>query len=417
MVDPAARRSEIESLAETLARDAGAQVHPDPELMAEHVELVEWPGLLAGSFNPEYLELPPEVVVTTLRYHQKCLVLEDAEGALRPGFIAVADRKDDPEGLIRQGNEWVIGARLADAEFFFNEDRKRAMADMVPGLERLEFHRVLGSLADKADRVGRLAATTADTMESDVDREVLKAAAPLAKADLLTNMVGEFPELQGVVGGHYLRLEGASRDLWTAVRDHYQPVGFDGTSPESEIGRLLGVADRLDTVAGLFAVGERPSGSKDPFGLRRAAQGAVKIVIESGWDLDLDSGDRSGGQTGGGALDRRSRRSRGRGDRLRGRPGPPLVDGRGGCFGRYSRCGHGGGLVQPAERRGPSRGPGAGSRSGQFPESRPRIQTGAQYHRGSTRRQRRSGAFRAARGTGAPRSNRGFSRRARRTPS
>jgi glycyl-tRNA synthetase beta chain len=289
VVDPAVRRRDIEALAVRLADEAGVQVHPDRELMSEHVELVEWPGLLAGSFNPDYLELPPEVVVTTLRYHQKCLVLEDAAGALQPGFIAVADRKDDPEGLIRQGNEWVIGARLADAEFFFNEDRKSSMADVVPGLERLEFHRVLGSLADKAARVGRLAEIIADLIGSDVDREVLKAASHLSKADLLTHMVGEFPELQGVIGGHYLRLEGASRDLWTAVRDHYQPVGFDGAIPESEIGRLLGLADRLETVSGLFAVGERPSGSKDPFGLRRAAQGAVKIVIDSGWGLDLEA--------------------------------------------------------------------------------------------------------------------------------
>lgn len=289
VVDQVRRRRDIEARAEAVADAAGAQVHPDPELMAEHVELVEWPGLLGGSFNADFLELPPEVVVTTLRYHQKCLVLENAEGELQPGFIAVADRKDDPEGLVRQGNEWVIGARLADARFFFNEDRKTVMADLVPGLERLEFHRVLGSLADKAARVGRLAGIIADWIESDVDREVLRAAAPLAKADLLTHMVGEFPELQGVMGGHYLRLEGASRDLWTAVRDHYSPVGFDGTSPESELGRLLGVADRLDTVAGLFAVGERPSGSKDPFGLRRAAQGAVKIVIDGGWRLDLES--------------------------------------------------------------------------------------------------------------------------------
>ena len=289
VVEPAARRRALEALAEALAKATGARVHHDPELMAEHVELVEWPGLLAGSFNESFLDLPPEVVVTTLRYHQKCLVLENAEGVLQPAFLAVADRRDDPEGLIRQGNEWVIGARLADAGFFFAEDRKLTMAEHGSGLGRLEFHRVLGSLGDKAARVGALAATIADLVNAEVDRDVLRAAAQLAKTDLLTNMVGEFPELQGVMGGHYLRLEGASRDLWTAVREHYQPVGFDGVVPESEIGKLLGIADRLDTVAGLFAVGERPSGSKDPFGLRRAAQGAVKIVVESGWDLDFDA--------------------------------------------------------------------------------------------------------------------------------
>jgi glycyl-tRNA synthetase beta chain len=284
MVDPTDRRKRLETLAEELAKDAGAKVHPDPGLMAEHVELVEWPGLVAGAFEAGYLELPPEVVVTTLRHHQKCLVLEDADGGLQPGFIAVIDRRDDPEGLVRQGNEWVIGARLADAEFFFAEDCRTRLAEIVLGLERLEFHRILGSLEDKAARVGELAAILAD---GAVDPDELRLAARLAKADLLTHMVGEFPELQGIMGGHYLRLEDADDALWTAVRDHYRPVGFDGPVPDSAIGRLLGVADRLDTVAGLFAVGERPSGSKDPFGLRRAAQGAVKIVAESGWDLDL----------------------------------------------------------------------------------------------------------------------------------
>jgi glycyl-tRNA synthetase beta chain len=288
VVGPAERRRILDELARELAEGAGARVHPDPELVAEHVELVEWPGLIAGAFDVRFLELPPEVVITTLRHHQKCLILENHDnGGLENAFIGVVDRRDDPEGLIRQGNEWVIGARLADAGFFFAEDRKRQLADLVPGLERLEFHRVLGSLADKAARVGELAVTIADAVGAEVDREVLRSAAALAKADLLTHMVGEFPELQGVMGGHYLRLEGASQDLWTAVRDHYRPVGFDGALPESEIGRILGVADRLDTVAGLFAVGERPSGSKDPFGLRRAAQGAVKILALSGWEIDL----------------------------------------------------------------------------------------------------------------------------------
>ena len=288
-IDQAARRREIEVLAEKLASAASARVHPDPRLMAEHVELVEWPGLLAGSFDDRYLELPAEVVVTTLRYHQKCLILEDETGALKPHFIAVADRRDDPEGLVLQGNEWVIGARLADAEFFFKEDRKRKLSDLVPDLERLEFHRVLGSLEDKAARVAEIAVILADAIGSDVGRDALRGAARLAKADLLTNMVVEFPELQGIMGGHYLRLEGEAEELWTAVRDHYLPVGFDGAAPQSETGRLIGVADRLDTVAGLFAIGAQPTGSKDPFGLRRAAQGAVKIVADSGWPRDMDA--------------------------------------------------------------------------------------------------------------------------------
>jgi glycyl-tRNA synthetase beta chain len=289
VVDPGERRTRLDELANTLASDAGARVHADDELLGEHVELVEWPGLIAGSFDRRFLELPPEVVVTTLRHHQKCFVLENDDGQLEPGFIAVVDRRDDPEGYVSQGNEWVIGARLADAAFFFTEDRKKRLEDLVPGLARLEFHRLLGTLEDKAARVGELAVQLAEAIGIDADADVLRSAARLAKADLLTHMVGEFPELQGVMGGHYLRLEGASDGLCTAVRDHYQPVGFEGGVPSSVIGRLLGVADRLDTVAGLFAVGERPSGSRDPFGLRRAAQGVVKIVAVAGWDLDLET--------------------------------------------------------------------------------------------------------------------------------
>ncbi len=287
VVDPAERRQALEARAAALAEDAGCRVHPDPELVAEHVELVEHPGLVAGTFDPAFLELPPEVVVTTLRHHQKCLVLEDDDGGLAPRFLAVVDRTDDPEGLIRQGNEWVIGARLADARFFVAEDRKRSLAELVPRLGRLEFHRKLGSLADKAERVGALAAKLSGWLGGGAGAEQLIRIAGLAKADLVTNMVGEFPELQGVMGGHYLRLEGEPEAVWTAARDHYTPSGFDGPVPVSLEGKLVGAADRLDTLAALFAVGEKPTGSKDPFGLRRAAQGVVKIFADSGWGADL----------------------------------------------------------------------------------------------------------------------------------
>jgi glycyl-tRNA synthetase beta chain len=285
MVDPDERRSTLEERAAALAAEAGCRVHDDPKLVAEHVELVEWPGLIRGEIEARFLELPPEVVVSTLREHQKCLILENEAGELQTHFLAVIDRSDDPEGLIRTGNEWVIGARLADAGFFFAEDCKQPLEASIPGLERVEWHRVLGSLEDKAERVAALARFVADALGTD-DPAIARAAR-LVKADLVTNMVGEFSELQGVMGGHYLRLEGADEALWTAARDHYVPVGFDGPLPASDLGRFLGLADRLDTVAGLFAVGEKPSGSKDPFGLRRACQGAVRIVAESQWDVDL----------------------------------------------------------------------------------------------------------------------------------
>jgi glycyl-tRNA synthetase beta chain len=287
LVDHADRREAFRRRADELVAEVGCEVHPDEALVAEHVELVEYPGLLLGAFHESFLTLPDEVVITTLRYHQKCLVLERPGGGLASYFLAVVDRRDDPEGLVRQGNEWVIGARLADARFFFDEDRKCRLEDQVPGLEGFEFHRKLGSVAQKAGRVADLAVYLAAAAESEVPADELRRAAPLVKVDLLTHMVGEFPELQGVMGGHYLRLAEEPEELWTAARDHYKPVGFEGELPSSVIGRLIAAADRLDTLAGLYAVGELPSGSRDPHGLRRAAQGLVRIVAESAWELDL----------------------------------------------------------------------------------------------------------------------------------
>ncbi len=289
LVDPRARAAALEQRASELAAEVGCLVHPDPELVAEHVELVEHPELVRGAIEERFLELPPEVVVTTLRHHQKCLILEWEDGSLAPYFLAVIDRPDDPEGLIRQGNEWVIRARLADASFFFAEDRKQVLETSVPSLARVEFHRTLGSVADKAARAAELATAIADSAGLELDAAEIRRAAPLMKADLVTNMVGEFPELQGIVGGHYLRLDGESEALWSAARDHYRPAGFEDAVPASDLGRVLAAGDRLDTLAGLFVVGEIPSGSRDPFALRRAAQGLVRLVMEGGWLVDFES--------------------------------------------------------------------------------------------------------------------------------
>lgn len=278
VVDQEERRRRLAARVEALAAEVGCMVRPDPSLMDEHVELVEQPGVVRGSIAERFLALPEEVLVTTLRHHQKCLVLE-RQGRVAPFFLAVCDRADDPAGHVVQGNEWVAGARLADAEFFFQQDRRKRLEAYRDGLARVVFHQRVGSFEEKTARLARLAATLADSQGVEA-RDAALRAANLAKADLVTAMVGEFPELQGVVGGIYARLDGEADPIWQAIADQYQPAGLEGSIPRGAVGAVMGVADRLDTLAALFAAGEIPTGSKDPFALRRAALGAVKICAE-----------------------------------------------------------------------------------------------------------------------------------------
>jgi glycyl-tRNA synthetase beta chain len=279
IVDQEVRRARLAAAIEALAAEVGCQVRPDAALVAEHVELVEYPGVARGGLAERFLALPEEVLVTTLRHHQKCLVLE-REGRVAPFFLAVADRPDDPEGHVVRGNEWVAGARLADAEFFFQQDRRKSLADHGAGLDRLVFHQKVGSFAQKTEAVVQLAESLARQQEEGLVESVRRAAR-LAKADLVTAMVGEFPELQGIVGGIYAQLDGESEAVWQAIADQYRPAGLEGPIPRGVVGAILGVADRLDTLAALFAAGEVPTGSKDPFALRRAALAVVKICAEA----------------------------------------------------------------------------------------------------------------------------------------
>ncbi len=279
VVDQEGRRARLAAAIEALAAEVGCQVRPDPPLVAEHVELVEYPGVVRGVLAERFLALPEEVLVTALRHHQKCLVLE-RDGRVAPFFLAVADRPDDPEGHVVRGNEWVAGARLADAEFFFQQDRRRRLAEHASGLERLVFHQKAGSFAQKTEVIGQLGEALARRQAEGL-AEPVRRAARLAKADLVTAMVGEFPELQGVVGGIYARLDGEEEAVWQAIADQYRPAGLEGPVPRGMVGAILGVADRLDTLAALFAAGEVPTGSKDPFALRRAALAVVKICAET----------------------------------------------------------------------------------------------------------------------------------------
>lgn len=286
VVDPGERRQALGATAASLAAQVGCVVRRDEALVAEHVDLLEYPGLVRGAIPVSALVLPEEVLVTTLRHHQKCLVLE-SEGHVAPHFLAVMDRADDPRGLVREGNEWVVGARLADAAFFFAQDRRRPLADHARGLARVQFHQKLGSYAEKAGAVVALARWLAAAGGAAVGPEEVEAAATLARADLVTGMVGEFPELQGVMGGIYARLDGHPEAVWRAIYDHYRPAGLEGELPVGVLGAVVGVADRLDTLAGMFAVGEIPSGSKDPFALRRAALAVIRLSAEMPLAIDL----------------------------------------------------------------------------------------------------------------------------------
>jgi len=286
VLDPEERRRTIEGCAGSLAAEVGCEVRPDPALLAEMAELVECPGLLRGEIAGRFLDLPDEVLVTTLRHHQKCLVLV-RDGAVAPYFLAVCDRPDDPEGHVRRGNEWVAGARLADAAFFFSQDRKKPFASRREALAKVMFHQKVGTFAQKSKAVEALAGSLAEAAELGLAPELIAHACSLLKLDLTTSMVGEFPELQGVIGGIYARLGGEPEEVWHAVADQYVPVGLEGALPRGPLAAIVGVADRLDTLAGMFGAGEIPSGSKDPFALRRAALAVVRIAAEAPLRCDL----------------------------------------------------------------------------------------------------------------------------------
>jgi glycyl-tRNA synthetase beta chain len=284
------RRDLLKQQLDALAAEVGGRVVADAELLDTLAEIVEFPKIVRGDFPADFLELPKEVLVTSLREHQKSFCIENAEGTLLPFFLAAANRPiesgSEAEMLVASGNEWVLKARLYDARFFFAEDRKHPLSDRLEKLKALTFQRELGSYHDKTGRVVALTkalATKLSTDDEHIDRAL--EAARMAKCDLRTLMVGEFPELQGIMGGEYLKREGAHDEVWQAVKEHYRPIGADDAVPSSPMGCLLSLCDKLDTVAGCFAVGLIPSGSKDPLALRRAGQGIVRILWEQGWAI------------------------------------------------------------------------------------------------------------------------------------
>lgn len=286
VVEVGVRKQRLAAQVDVLAAGAGGRVVADAELLDTLAEIVEFPKIIRGDFPASFLELPKEVLVTSLREHQKSFCIENAAGELLPCFLTAANRPDDPSGFVKAGNEWVLKARLYDARFFFAEDRKLALSVRLEKLKALTFQRELGSYFDKTERIERLVACFAHRLSDDAEhlRRAVQAAR-LAKCDLRTLMVGEFPELQGIMGGEYLRHEGAHAEVWMAVKEQYRPISADDAIPSTPLGCLLSLCDKLDTVVGCFAVGLIPSGSKDPLALRRAGQGIVRILWERGWAL------------------------------------------------------------------------------------------------------------------------------------
>ena len=288
VLDPEARRRRILDDGRALAERAGLALAADGALLDELAGLTEWPVVHLGRFDESFLQLPAEVLTTTMRRHQRYLPLTRGDGAPAPAFLMVADVEARDGGVaVVAGNERVLRARLQDAAFFWEGDRKTALADRLEGLEDVVFHAKLGSMADKARRLDTLARRLCRAL--GWDREAAAGqAARLAKADLTTDLVGEFPELQGIVGGHLATAEGLDPAVCEAVSEHYRPLGPHDRCPRAPVAALVALVDKLDTLVGFFWKGERPSGSGDPLALRRAALGVIRIALENDIRLSVD---------------------------------------------------------------------------------------------------------------------------------
>jgi glycyl-tRNA synthetase beta chain len=298
-VDRQARGRTIRRELEAAAQRAGAELDLPEALFDELVDLVESPRLIEGSIDAAYLALPPEVLSTVMRSHQRYVPLRlsastgdplalVAEGVLLPHFLCISNGLEAAAATIQRGNERVLRARLADAAFFLAADRRQSSAERVEALDRVTFAEGLGSLADRSRRLAWLAELLCRSLEiGEEAASAARRAAPLCKHDLVSQMVGEFPELQGVMGAKYLLAEGETRAVALAVLEHYQPRGAGDALPGSEAGALLALAERLELLLSIFARGERPSGSSDPYALRRAGNGLLQILWDRGWSLDL----------------------------------------------------------------------------------------------------------------------------------
>ncbi|MBQ0529050.1 glycine--tRNA ligase subunit beta [Providencia rettgeri] len=285
MADYAERKAVIKADAEKAAQALGGQVDLTDSLLEEVTSLVEWPVVLTAKFEEKFLDVPSEALVYTMKGDQKYFPVYDKTGKLMPNFIFVANiESSDPQQII-SGNEKVVRPRLADAEFFFKTDRKQRLEDNLPRLETVLFQKQLGTLRDKTDRLEALAGWIANKIGADVNHAT--RAGLLAKCDLMTNMVFEFTDTQGVMGMHYARHDGESEDVALALKEQYQPRFSGDALPSTDVSAALALAEKMDTLAGIFGIGQHPKGDKDPFALRRAALGVLRIIVEKGYQLDL----------------------------------------------------------------------------------------------------------------------------------
>ncbi|MGN6358030.1 MAG: glycine--tRNA ligase subunit beta [Novosphingobium sp.] len=292
IVDHNERQDLIRAKAKVAAAEAGLTLVEDEGLVIENAGLTEWPVPLLGRFDEDFLEVPPETIQLTARTNQKYFVCEK-DGKLVNAFVCTAniEATDGGAGIVA-GNRKVLAARLSDARFFWQQDRRKTLADHAKGLERITFHEKLGTVADKVERVAKLARWLVEQgIVKGADADLAEQAARLAKADLVTEMVGEFPELQGLMGGYYARAEGLPDAVADAIRDHYKPVGQGDDVPTAPVTVAVSLADKLDTLRSFFEIGEKPTGSKDPFALRRAALGIIRLITENGLRFSIGEGD------------------------------------------------------------------------------------------------------------------------------
>ncbi len=290
----AQRRAEIERQLQAAAQKVGGGVRPieDAALLDEVTALVERPNVLTCSFEKEFLAVPQECLILTMKANQKYFPLLDAQGKLTHQFLVVSNIQPQDASAVIQGNERVVRPRLADAKFFFDQDRKKSLAARVDGLAKVVYHNKLGTQGERTERVRALAKGIAGLLVAAGQPDQVTAAdtaAQLAKTDLLTDMVGEFPELQGIMGGYYARHDGLSEDIAQAIEDHYKPRFAGDALPRNQVGTVVALADKLETLAGMFGIGNLPSGDKDPFALRRHALGVIRMLSEQSLPLDVSA--------------------------------------------------------------------------------------------------------------------------------